>query len=172
MRTLFLETSTEKSCIAIQDGEKVISIPLFGGPQLSKKLALEVSNLLKENNILPELIAVGAGPGSLTGVRVGLALARSLAFAWDIPCVEFCSLKTFFTEGAVLVDARQGGIYVLSNGIVELLSPEEAEKKLVDIAHLSSPHPALIEKRIARSVHDASCSFHFFTTETETTEIK
>lgn len=165
MKTLFLETSTEKSCIAIQDGDKMISIPLFGGPQLSKRLALEVSNLLKENDFHPEQIAVGAGPGSLTGVRVGLALARSLAFAWNIPCIEFCSLKTFFTEGAVLVDARQGGIYVLLDDAVELLSPEEVEKKLINIPNLYSPHPALIEKRIARSVSEANCSFNFFTGE-------
>jgi tRNA threonylcarbamoyl adenosine modification protein YeaZ len=159
MKTLFLETSTEKSCIAISDGEKIISIPLFGGPQLSKKIALEVSNLLKENNFQPEQILVGAGPGSLTGVRVGMALGKALAFAWNIPYIEFCSLKSFFTEGAVLVDARQAGIYVLINDAVELLAPTEAEEKVKNISKLYSPHPALIEKRIVRTVLEANCSF-------------
>lgn len=159
MRTLFIETSTEKSCIAIQEGERMISIPLFGGPNLSKQIAMQVSNLLKENDFHPERILVGSGPGSLTGVRVGMALGRALAFALNIPYLEFCSLKTFFTKGAILVDARQGGIYLLVNENVELLSPEETEKRVKNISHLYSPNPALIEKRIARKVCEAECCF-------------
>ncbi len=161
MKTLFLETSTEKSCIAIANGDQIISIPLFGGPQLSKQLALEVSNLLKENDFRPEQIAVGSGPGSLTGVRVGQAFGKALAFAWNIPYIEFCSLKTFFVEGAVLVDARQGGIYVLTDDALELFSPHQAEEKVKNIPKLYSPHPALIEKRMARTVLEANCSFNF-----------
>jgi tRNA threonylcarbamoyl adenosine modification protein YeaZ len=159
MRTLFIETSTEKSCIAIEDGEKMISIPLFGGPLLSKQIAMEVSKLLKENDFRPERILVGSGPGSLTGVRVGMALGKALAFAFNIPYLEFCSLKVFLKEGAVLVDARQGGIYLLVNETAELLSPEETEKRVKNISHLYSPNPALIEKRIARKVSEAECSF-------------
>lgn len=162
MKTLYLETSTEKSCIAICDGNKKLSIPLFGGPTLSKQLALEVSNLLKENNFQPEQIAVGKGPGSFTGIRVGQSLGKALAFAWNIPYIEFCSLKTFLVDGpcAVLVDARQGGIYLLTlESPVELLSPIEVEKKVENIPLLLSPNPHLIEKRISRTVEEATCSF-------------
>lgn len=160
MKTLYLETSTEKSCIAISDENKNLSIPLFGGPNLSKQLAMEVSNLLKDNDFRPDQIAVGKGPGSFTGIRVGAALGKALAFAWGIPYLEFCSLSAFFpnvdSPCAVLVDARQGGIYVLIRGESEpeLLSPIEVMRKVENIPLILSPHPLLIEKRIPRTVRE------------------
>ena len=165
MKTLYIETSTEKSCLAITDENLLITLPLSGGPELSKKLALEVHNLLKTNNFHPEQIAIGRGPGSYTGVRVGAALGKALAFGWGIPLAEFCSLKTFIPvcggPFAVLVDARMGGIYVLTHSMdaPKLLSPVELEEELRDIPLLLSPHPILIERRIQRTCVEASPSF-------------
>lgn len=174
MKTLYIESSTEKSSLAISDGKTLISVPLFGGPELSKRLANETSILLKENNFQPEQIAIGRGPGSFTGVRVGAALGKALAFGWGIPLIEFCSLKLFIPEEdgpfAVLVDARLGGIYTLT-GIMEsgnltqsteprLLSPLQLETELRDIPLLVSPNPLLIEKRIGRTCLEASVKFH------------
>jgi tRNA threonylcarbamoyladenosine biosynthesis protein TsaB len=174
MKTLYIETSTEKSCIAISDGKTFTTVPLSGGPDLSKRLALEVSILLKENNFQPEQIAVGRGPGSFTGVRVGASLGKALSFGWDIPLIEFCSLKTFIPTDdgpfAVLVDARLGGIYTLT-GIIEkgnliqsseprLLSPSELEEELQNIPLLLSPNPLLVEKRIQKTCLEASPKFH------------
>lgn len=155
MKTLILETSTEKSCLILSKGGKVVdALFLTGGPTLSKRLALEVSLLLEKNSFLPQRIAVGQGPGSFTGIRVGAALAKALAFGWKIPLVGFCSLHAFApaTEErfAVLFDAKMGGVYAWTpDNEAALLSIPEAETALRSMPLIASPHPALIQKRLS-----------------------
>jgi len=162
MKALILETSAEKSLIALSiDGEPIAVQALSGGPQLSKNLALEVKNLLSEYSLRPDCIAVGTGPGSYTGIRVGAALAKALAFGWQIPLFGFCSLLAFSpaaapgvslgaSQWAVLVDARMGGFYALesSQGAPRLFSLAEAEIAFRHTPVLASPHPDLIQKRL------------------------
>ena len=170
MKTLLIETSTEKSCICLIDGDKVIYLPLDGGPELSKRLALEVSILLKKNDFHPNQIAVGQGPGSFTGIRVGAALALSLGFGWSIPVLEFCSPRIFAPPKeesifAVLIDARMGGVHILigeeATGQVRYKEPklipssEELKALIRDIPCLLSPHPHLIQKRVERTCLEA-----------------
>jgi tRNA threonylcarbamoyl adenosine modification protein YeaZ len=152
MLGLVLETSTEKGLIALVKGKIAIaSKPLLGGPELSKSLALEVKNLL--NAARPDFIAIGTGPGSYTGVRVGAALAKALSFAWRIPLVGFCSLQAFAPNLStpVLVDARMGGFYVLKQFDKPplILTPGDAEIAFRGAPLLASPHPALIQKRLS-----------------------
>lgn len=153
MQALILETSSEKGLIALgQDGVPTAAKSLTGGPELSKTLALEVKNLLGTSR--PDCIAVGTGPGSYTGIRVGAALAKALAFGWQIPLFGFCSLLAFSPdapEWAVLADARMGGFYVLTNSqaFPQLLSLAATMSQLKDIPLLASPHPGLINKRLA-----------------------
>jgi tRNA threonylcarbamoyladenosine biosynthesis protein TsaB len=69
-------------------------------------------------------IGVTLGPGSFTGVRVGLALAKGLAMAWDTPLVGLSSLEALAASvgapgvTAVAVDARRERVYlqVFENG--------------------------------------------------------
>ena len=111
MLTLIIETSGEKGgLILAKQGQCIASRTLLGGPELSQSLAQEVKDLLAGAS--PKLIAVGIGPGSYTGIRVGAALAKALAYGWKIPCLGFCSLRAFGLP-PILVDARGGGIYAL-----------------------------------------------------------
>jgi tRNA threonylcarbamoyladenosine biosynthesis protein TsaB len=50
-------------------------------------------------------IAVDCGPGSFTGVRVGLAAARALSFAWGVPVSGYSSLALIAAEGMADADA-------------------------------------------------------------------
>ncbi len=156
MQTLILETATEKSCLILAKGEKIIGMRLLsGGPELSKRLALEVSSLLKEWGFLPELVAVGQGPGSFTGIRVGAALAQSLAFGWKIPLIGFCSLQAFEPAEAVVLDARMGGAYIMTQGgKAHLVPPDQVEKSLKNL-DFTSPHPQLIQTRFGLSGREA-----------------
>ena len=67
-----------------------------------------------------EAIAFGRGPGSFTGVRVGVSVAQGIAFARDVPVIPISSLAAVAQQGlnivdadhfAVAIDARMGEIY-------------------------------------------------------------
>jgi tRNA threonylcarbamoyl adenosine modification protein YeaZ len=144
MLTLILETSSEKGLLVLaKNGVPLASKRLSGGPELSKMLALEVKNLL--NGEIPELIAVGTGPGSYTGIRVGSALAKALSYGWNVPLMGFCSLKAF-GPSPVLVDARMGGFYALLDGVPQRISP--TDPRIQNLPYIRSPHPELIGKRL------------------------
>ncbi len=68
-----------------------------------------------------DCVGVGTGPGSLTGVRVGIAFAKGLVFALGKPLVGICSLEAIAYRRrdaaevvSVLVDAKLGGYYHVS----------------------------------------------------------
>jgi len=65
----------------------------------------------------PDLVAVNIGPGSYTGIRVGLAAAKGLAFGWQCPIAGVSNLHALAYQAdagcrvACAVDARKGDIY-------------------------------------------------------------
>lgn len=145
MKVLILETSSEKGCLILAEQDRVLQAQtLPGGPELSRTLALEVKNIL--GPFQPDLVAVGTGPGSYTGIRVSAALAMALSYGWQVPLIGFCSLKAF-GPSPVLVDARMGGFYALLDQAPLLLSP--ADPRLQNLSEIRSPHPELIQKRLA-----------------------
>ncbi len=140
MSILYLETATNRAVLFFE-GERVL---LDGGPSLSRHLTLAVKKMLDGRR--PTAIAVGQGPGSFTGVRVGAALAIGLALGWGLPLYGFCSLTAFapiIGPWAVLFDARTPGVYVLTSewDKPQLLTRAEALEQLRDIPHLASHHP-------------------------------
>lgn len=148
MKVLILETSTEKALIALlQEGQIIAEKRLTGGPELSKSLALEVAALL--NGARPDLIAVGQGPGSYTGIRVSAALGQGLSLGWGIPLVGFCSLEALrpSPSHAVIVDARSGGVYTLIGGECKKRSIDDPI--LLTLPLIASPHPDVIRKRVS-----------------------
>lgn len=114
MNFLMIDTSTEKSFIALyKNGElKVEHLP---PKKQSQTLLPAIENLLENEEI--EWIAIGIGPGSFTGTRVGVMTAKTLAFAKNIPLLPFCSLKIFTPDAdgpfTLHTDAKSQGVYVL-----------------------------------------------------------
>lgn len=122
MRLLALDAATEACGVALLDGQamRVRSAPR--GPGRAEAVLEMVDAVLGEAGIgLAQLdgIAAGVGPGSFTGVRIGVAVAQGLAFGAGLPVVPVTTLETLalaaLGSGAARVlaclDARMGEVY-------------------------------------------------------------
>lgn len=121
MRVLALDTSTFVGTVAVlRDGELLAewsaSVRASHGETLLPHLARVLEHAeLKLSQI--DLFAVGLGPGSFTGVRIGVATAKGLALAEKKPLVGVTSLRVIargMSAGslrAVAVDAHKGEVY-------------------------------------------------------------
>lgn len=86
---LLIDTSSEKNWIAIHNGIKIIQEILWNAyKNQSKDLLPKIDLLLKKNKLTPQdLTGIGAfrGPGSYTGLRVGISVANTLAWSLNVP---------------------------------------------------------------------------------------
>ncbi|MFT4554435.1 MAG: tRNA threonylcarbamoyladenosine biosynthesis protein TsaB, partial [Chlamydiales bacterium] len=157
MLLLILDSSTERGLVAIsRDNEIIFERQLPFGHNHSQYIIPTVDEGLNHCGLeLKEFdgIAVGIGPGSYTGIRVGAAVAKGLSFASKLPLVGICSLKAFVpkTEGlfASIIDAKMGGAYLLcgektSSAVHYLTDPEvypliEVKKYLKGCTRLITP---------------------------------
>ena len=97
MKGLILDTSKEFSLIALVDDGRLISWEAaLHGNQLSKSLLPSLQLILSKEKI--NYIGVGSGPGSFTGTRIGVAVAKSLAFGLNIPLIGFDSPLAYLPE--------------------------------------------------------------------------
>lgn len=119
---LYLDTSSSFLYSAIyNDGKIIDSINLNLSKDLSSRALSLVNEMLKKNNLyfndLKKIIVVN-GPGSFTGVRVGLTIAKVLAWSVKIPIITVSSLEAMalssnLDEGYVvpMIDARRNYYY-------------------------------------------------------------
>lgn len=159
MRQLLIDTCTERGFIAYHAGSTFLfAQELPFGLHQSQALMPQLAEACTRFSIGAEqvdCIGVAIGPGSYTGIRIGVSVAQALAFAWQRPLVGVCSLNALVPEEvgvrfAAILDARIGGVY-LRKGIshahgVEFLSVPmvcslaEAAIELQDVTHLVTPH--------------------------------
>lgn len=119
-RLLALDTTSEFGSIAISEGDRVIEEVMIESPDgFGHVLFDEVLRLLKRYDLaLKDLdgFAAAAGPGSFTGVRVGLTAIKGLAEANERKAVAVSNLQALACFGsrrlrATVLDARRGEIY-------------------------------------------------------------
>ncbi len=82
---------------------------LRGRAERAGDLLLAVDGLVDDPGAI-EGIVVGRGPGSFTSIRIGLAMARTLALALDVP-VAGASTLAAFASGTPVLDARRGEVF-------------------------------------------------------------
>ncbi|HVA29855.1 MAG TPA: tRNA (adenosine(37)-N6)-threonylcarbamoyltransferase complex dimerization subunit type 1 TsaB [Gaiellaceae bacterium] len=129
MLTLAFDTATEVATSALVDDGEVL------GERASRASTLleDVDALLRQGGAHPRdlgALAVGIGPGSFTGVRIGLAVARGLALALELPGAGVSTLAALAAgaPGAVpVIDARRREIFALVNGSPAVLAPDELD---------------------------------------------
>jgi tRNA threonylcarbamoyladenosine biosynthesis protein TsaB len=120
-RLLLLETSGQPGQVGLAQGEVLLasaSLPI--ARRHARDLAPTVQQLLREQGWRPgdlQAVAVGRGPGSYTGLRVGIISAKALAYALQIPILAVDTFAILALQAGpgpelhVLEDAQQNKVY-------------------------------------------------------------
>lgn len=122
MKILSIDTTSVAGSVALSEDDVLVAQEQQGASGThSEKLIATIDHLLEVaswDRADLEAIAVAIGPGSFTGLRIGLATAKGLAIALDLPLAGASSLSSLALngrgfEGTVvpLIDARRGEIY-------------------------------------------------------------
>ena len=129
MLTLAFDTATGVATSALVDDGELL------GERASRAQTLleDVDALLRQGSAHPrdlDALAVGVGPGSFTGVRIGLATARGLALALDLQGAGVSTLDALAAgaPGALpVIDARRSEVFTVAGGAPAVLEPEAIE---------------------------------------------
>lgn len=122
MLTLAFETSAKAASVALMDGQKLLGESYQNiGLTHSQTLLTMAQDLLKSCGYTPldvEAVAVAAGPGSFTGVRIGVAAAKGFAWGGELPCYGVSTLEAMALNLGVhtgyvvsVMDARRSQVY-------------------------------------------------------------
>ena len=153
MKILALETSAVSASVAVTEGEHLLAQTFQNrGLTHSATLMPMVTDLLKHTGLTlheMDVIAVAAGPGSFTGIRIGVAAAKGLAWPEDKPCASCSTLASMVWQCAhmggelwAVMDARRNQVYNarfrVDNGILTRLTEDRA----ISVAELLEELPA------------------------------
>lgn len=166
MRFLLIETCTERGCIAYGNQNEILfARELPCGPGQSHSLMPYLAEKLRSFGFPPPLdaIGVGIGPGSYTGIRLGVSVAQALAYSWKIPLIGISSLEGFVPSDPshqyiAILDARIGGVYFQKGGknlagisyksVPQVASLEEIGLYLQDVTHLVTPFAKSLQAKL------------------------
>ena len=122
MKILAFDGTAKAASVAVLDGESVLGYYTVDNGLTQSELLLPMAkNLLKSLKLSfsdIELFATSVGPGSFTGVRIGVSLIKGLAFGKNLPCVEVSTLEALAESlsglrGLIVpcMDARRQQVY-------------------------------------------------------------
>ena len=159
MLTLAFDTATQVATSALVDDGEVL------GERVSRaQLLLEdVDALLRQGGAHPrdlDAVVVGVGPGSFTGVRIGLAAARGLALSLDLPGAGVSTLAALAAgapDAMPVIDARRREVFTLVDGSPMVLAPADVvvEPGAVLVGDGAVRYRSLFEERGAVVPDDA-----------------
>ena len=120
---LNIETSTTNCSVSLFKGSEIVMVREENDENYShsKRLHVFINELLEKSNLSPKdlsAISVSKGPGSYTGLRIGVSSAKGLCFALGIPLISVDTLDAFahqieISDGFIipLIDARRMEVY-------------------------------------------------------------
>jgi len=139
---LAIETATSSCSVALISDDQIYTRNQIGNNIHSNVLLDMVSEVIAEAGILTsqiQAVAVGQGPGSFTGLRIGIGVAQGIAYGANVPMIGVSSLDALANqaskEGNVIagIDARMGEVYWC-----EYLKTAESVQRIGDLK-VSSP---------------------------------
>lgn len=189
MISLFLDTCNSNILIGLLRENKLInSISFINNNSLSEELLTNIDNLIKESNYnIKDIkkIYISIGPGSFTGIRIGVTVAKTMAWGLKINIVPISSLEvmasinTNKTYICPLIDARRGFVYtgiynqkldiIYENKYIKLDEFMKENKNLTDNMEFVSYDKLFddilipnidIEKIVTKHLNDESINAH------------
>ena len=183
MISLFLDTCNKNIVIGLLEDNKLIDKTIYiNDNNLSEKLLPSIKELLDKNNIRVNnlnRIYVSVGPGSFTGIRIGLTVAKVMSWSLKIDIIPISSLEAIASTDSdynyicPMIDARRGYVYAslydkeLNNIIKDQYIKQEVFTNLLKdykyeiVSYESDNKPILnIEKIVAKHVNDKSINPH------------
>ena len=149
MIILSLDSTSRYSSVALTENNKILGHTfLDSGNTHSETLLPAIIDLLQFNHLHSDnvdLFACSAGPGSFTGVRIGVSILKGLASGKGIPCVGVSTLEALaenlpYSDGLLcpVMDARRNQVYTAlfyrdANGRVTRITPD----RLITVSELT-----------------------------------
>ncbi len=141
MKILAFETSAIAASVALLDGDKLVGEYYQNCGQTHSRTLMKMAQDLLENCSVSisdlDAIACASGPGSFTGVRIGVAAAKGMAWGVQKPCVGVSTLEAMAYQAASFdgivcctMDARRNQVYCAlfesNDGILTRLNEDSA----------------------------------------------
>jgi tRNA threonylcarbamoyladenosine biosynthesis protein TsaB len=107
---LHIETATSNCSVSLSDGDSILaSAELNDGYTHAENLHPFIDQLLKKTQVSPvklQAVAVSAGPGSYTGLRIGLSAAKGMCYALNIPLIGINTLQILSAGALKLIEEK------------------------------------------------------------------
>jgi tRNA threonylcarbamoyladenosine biosynthesis protein TsaB len=162
---LAIDTTHEFGSLALASNDALLEeVPLHAPAGFGQVLYAHLGHLLARHGVKPAMIdcfAAASGPGSFTGVRVGLACVKGLAEAVGKPAVAVGNLEAMATFGtapfrAAVMDARRGEVYgAVYDQAGRVVSPEVVAPFTAWLTHL----PTHLTTNLPNSMEFVSTDF-------------
>ena len=138
MKILAFDGTAKAATVAVTDGDRTLGYYTVDNGLTQSELLLPMAENLLSSLKLEfsdiELFATAVGPGSFTGVRIGVSLVKGLAFGRGVPCAAVSTLESLAENLSTLkgiivpcMDARRGQVYTAS-----FVSDGEAIRRLTE----------------------------------------
>ncbi|MDR1379871.1 MAG: tRNA (adenosine(37)-N6)-threonylcarbamoyltransferase complex dimerization subunit type 1 TsaB [Tannerella sp.] len=129
MAIINIETATAVCSVALSEkGRTVFEKASFDGPSHASLLGVFVEEAVSESKCLGltvDAVSVSGGPGSYTGLRIGVSMAKGLCFGWNVPLLSIPTLEIMASEAVkripdghqpepllcAMIDARRMEVY-------------------------------------------------------------
>ncbi|MGN0489130.1 MAG: tRNA (adenosine(37)-N6)-threonylcarbamoyltransferase complex dimerization subunit type 1 TsaB [Ruminococcus sp.] len=141
MKILAFDSSAKSASVALIDDNKIIGSFFINANLTHSQTLVPMANQLLENTQTDlnqiDALAVSVGPGSFTGVRIGVSIVKGLSMTSDIPCIPVSTLEAmaynYIQENCTVVavmDARCNQVYnanfSINNGVISRLCNDRA----------------------------------------------
>ena len=120
---LNIETTTKNCSVSIFENDQLLAVKEMATENFShaEKLHVFIAEILNENNLVfsqLKAVAVSKGPGSYTGLRIGVSTAKGLCYALNIPLISVDTLQVLALQISIkngmivpMIDARRMEVF-------------------------------------------------------------